>query len=205
MKLFVNQVEKQNIGFQGKKMCELVEFVSKFVVPHGEIISDVKVDGKPILWKDDDRDVSSCLEVEITTRNAREVIVSGLIEAHRIYPQFQEQLLKISDNLGTARHRDELKDFASCMETLQWYYVVLSGVQGILGISYREIPHGADFAKHLETLKISLHGVSVALQEENFVLLSDCIRYELVPVLSELHEFVPVFIKESDRKFVSLS
>ncbi len=205
MKLFVNHIEKQDIGFQGQKMCELVEFVSKFVVPHGEIISEVKVDGKPVVWKDDDRDASSCLEVEIMTRNARELIVSGLIEAHRIYPKFQEQLLKISDNLGTDSHRDELMGFVSCMETLQWYYVVLSGVQGILGISFKDVPHGTDFAKHLETLKINLQSISVALQEENFVLLSDCIRYELVPVLSELHEFVPVFIKESDRKFVSLS
>ncbi len=200
MKLYINGCETKDVADSDEVIKDFVGRVSRTHVPAGQMISQVKVDDENMLWRGDDRQVSSCGCVEITTAPANEVLISGLLDAYHTCSSFQETLCAVADGLGTLQNQQALANLASSMETVQWLYTIVSGVERVLGIS---AAGSAVSAVHAP--RTILTGIAGALEEENYVLVSDILRYELVPYIEELQKVLPALIKEADNKLLMLS
>lgn len=205
MKFYINGEEKGIAGNGQNTLGDFVVHVSKSYISPGEIITDVRVNGQNAAWKEDTRPLESCQTIEITTSDVKRLLVGGLIDSYRLGESFSNRLRAVADGLATSDHQKALNDFVECLGVVQWFYTVLSGTQNLLGIAYDDILPGEKFAEHLHTLEGVLNNTSKALQDEDFVLLSDMIRYELAPRLDDFQKFLPALIKEAEKKLTALS
>lgn len=190
---------------QEQTVSDFITQIARYYVPKVQIITLVKVNGKTVSWERNTEKLDALSCVEILTSPAREVVISGLLKAYQLGDSLQFGLITIADGLGTQHHHRSLEALVEYTDSLQWLHAMLCGVETFLGIAYDEIYIGGKLKTSRDALKITLTNISQALQQEDFVLLSDLLRYELAPCMEDLHDVVGSLIKEADRKFLTLS
>lgn len=205
MKLTVNGQDREDFVSADKNLKDFIGYVAKTYVSSEEIISGVKLDGEAVSLEDDSKILETCSSIEVNTTPTSKLLVDGLLQAHQMLGSFQSRMEGMADALMTPQHQNALKELAECMVTVQWFDKLIDGIKRLMGVTLQDNQAGVTVDEYRVKLKDTLSQINQSLQNENYVLVSDIIRYDLVPCLRDLQTIMTSLIKEVDRKISALS
>lgn len=205
MKLTVNGQEREDLASAEQSLQELIGYVSRTYVSPDEIISGVKLDGEEVSLEDENKTTEVCSSIEVSTTPTRTLLVDGLLQAHQMIEGFQSRVEGVADALTTPQHQNALIELAGCMDTVRWFDKLVDGIKILMGVTLQDNHAGASVLEYRAKLKETLSQINQSLQNENYVLASDIIRYDLIPCLRDLQNIFTSLIKEADRKMSALS
>jgi len=203
MKVFIDSKE----GEERKEgnLKEALDKIKEELKEKNLVVTKVLVDGKEIpllqevVWKE--RAVSEIEKVEVSSANPRELTIAGVLDSLTILPKINESLREAVRLIQTGSQEKGLNLLAEALEGLNWFNVVIQGVEKVLGIELSSFSiKGVDLLKKREELAEILRKALSSFQNRDFVNLGDLIEYELAPQIESWLEVIPDLIKEVDKK-----
>ena len=203
MKVFIDSKE----GEERKEgnLKEALDRIKEELKEKNLVVTKVLVDGKEIpllqevVWKE--RAVSEIEKVEVSSANPRELTIAGVLDSLTILPKINESLREAVRLIQTGSQEKGLNLLAEALEGLNWFNVVIQGVEKVLGIELSSFSiKGVDLLKKREELAEILRKALSSFQNRDFVNLGDLIEYELAPQIESWLEVIPDLIKEVDKK-----
>ncbi|PIU68749.1 MAG: hypothetical protein COS84_00615 [Armatimonadetes bacterium CG07_land_8_20_14_0_80_40_9] len=203
MKVFIDSKE----GEERKEgnLKEALDKIKEELKEKNLVVTKVLVDGKEIpllqevVWKE--RAVSEIEKVEVSSANPRELTIAGVLDSLTILPKINESLREAVRLIQTGSQEKGLNLLAEALEGLNWFNVVIQGVEKVLGIELSSFSiKGVDLLKKREELVEVLRKALSSFQNRDFVNLGDLIEYELAPQIESWLEVIPDLIKEVDKK-----
>ena len=99
-------------------------------------------------------------------------------------------------------YRDYAKahdQYGLCIEGVNWLTLVLKGVGQVMGLDYQNIvSNKASVQSYIENLEHIIREMLTAQSDEDWVMLSDLLEYELLPLMEVWKEILPS-IEEAAR------
>ena len=203
MKVFIDSKEGEEE--QEGNLKETLDKIKEELKEKNLVVTKVLVDGKEIpllqevVWKE--RAVSEIEKVEVSSANPRELTIAGVLDSLTILPKINESLREAVRLIQTGSQEKGLNLLAEALEGLNWFNVVIQGVEKVLGIELSSFSiKGVDLLKKREELVEVLRKALSSFQNRDFVNLGDLIEYELAPQIESWLEVIPDLIKEVDKK-----
>ncbi len=185
VKVFLDGVE---IDTAGKSLADILNDIKKKVVAEGKVIIQLKADGRNIdeeklLLLDDVK------EVELFSKNIRELVIEALTECERYIPVLSNGLKVIADALDENENDKALKLLGQATEGIGWIVQVIQNAQILLQLNDSEIGDGKLSDVKKEVVEV-LESIVPYLKEGRFDDLSFELRERLSPVMDKLLIYV---------------
>ncbi|MEP0814738.1 MAG: hypothetical protein HRF49_08760 [bacterium] len=173
---------------------DLVVYLTANVVPPGEVIYRLVVDGREIDETEEGKLAKEPLSgfelVETYTRNAVDISLEGLATACELVPSIREDALEAGGELRTGNMDRGYGLVADLIPFLGWYLDLLTAIDRIF------VRPGDDFLTRdfagmgairsfelLEAMKEQLAALSQAQQYRDHAAVADILEYEIAPIL----------------------
>jgi hypothetical protein len=116
--------------------------------------------------------------VELETLALGDAAVNGYAEAARFLPKVAQTLERSSDRLSLGQVSESMDDFARVCQGVSWFFDLVGALDKLLGEG-----HGGGWEKDAVELKTLLLETEEAIRQQDWVLVSDQLRYEWSPRL----------------------
>jgi predicted house-cleaning noncanonical NTP pyrophosphatase (MazG superfamily) len=204
MKIYIDGKEEKFDFKEEISLKEVVLELRKQLALGNQVITSFKVDGKLISVLDERlKDIALDKEskIEITTANPRDLTISGIIDSLGYLPHLKENLQKTIAEFSRGKQREGMNLLINCIDGLNWFNTIIIGVEKILGIDLIEFNVGGEsIANKKVKLADVLRDLLSSLQNQDMVMVSDLIEYELVPQIEDWINVVSELIKVVDKK-----
>lgn len=117
-------------------------------------------------------------KVELETQGLGEAAVKGYAEAAAFLPKVAKVLERSADRLGLGEISEAMDDFSRVCQGVSWFFDLVGSLDKLLGA------HGEDsWEKDALELKTLLLQTEEAIEQQDWVLVADQLRYEWSPRL----------------------
>jgi hypothetical protein len=129
---------------------DLVFFVEQQRLPHGEVLTQISLDGKELDEQEESaaaaRPCSSIERAEFFSARPLELARDGLSDAGELLPSLAEDLPRAAAAMRSGKLSEGLEMFAPCLEVVSWYVSLLNALDVLLsrdGVSFSLHPGSA--------------------------------------------------------------
>lgn len=173
---------------------DLILYLSGSVVPSGEVVYRVVVDGEDIDENEEMRMGKSPLEameiVEIYTRNALDIAVEGLKSATELVPSIRADVLRSSEEIRGGNFEDGYGLVGDLSPYLGWYIDLLDSIERVFILPGNEfILSGANGKgkiasfELIESMREQLFLLARAQEHGDHAAVADILEYEIAPII----------------------
>ncbi len=149
----------------------------------GRLVVRLACDGAPVLPHQLEdvlgKPVRSFRSIELQTVSVRNQVAATLDQALEIFEQTGRIREQIADDLDQGRHESAMAGLQSLLEIFKQVQQTTFLSSQLLGISLESINiEGKDLTSMLAAIKGSLNDLKAGMENQDFVLVSDMLRYE---------------------------
>ncbi len=181
MKVFIDEEERIDLEDLGIK--EIVSKVEEEVKKSGRVVMRVEVDGKPIDEKKlGEMDLSDAREIAFITKSVRDLVSESLNDLRIYLPKLVGGLKDIASLFRVGEFKKGLGLLPKAVEGLGWLIKVFEYTAVILGVEWSEYKE-VDFDRERDELIEKMGEISTALENRDFIRLSDLLAYEIAPTV----------------------
>ncbi len=181
MKVFIDEEERIDLEDLGIK--EIVSKVEEEVKKSGRVVMRVEVDGKPIDEKKlGEMDLSDAREIAFITKSVRDLVSESLNDLRIYLPKLVGGLKDIASLFRVGEFKKGLGLLPKAVEGLGWLIKVFEYTAVILGVEWNEYKE-IDFDRERDELIEKMGEISAALENKDFIRLSDLLAYEIAPTV----------------------
>ncbi|MDX9703228.1 MAG: hypothetical protein RBU23_09310 [Candidatus Auribacterota bacterium] len=154
-----------------------------------KMVVDVRVDGEEVFQSQNDMSTISLdgvLTVEITTDNVLSTATKGLTAIKKQLPQLADSMSSIAGLLQEGRREEALETFSRVCNDWRKIIQFFDSLATVFQLDYNNIKvNDKTFeAINIELLKL-LTDTKTAISNDDLVMLSDLVEYELAPKMNE--------------------
>lgn len=184
MKVYINEEFHEGINTIGK-LREVVGDLRIKCKKDNKVISIV-ADGKNIDPDFLDKLETGIDKVEIVTKSPFDLVVEGLVEGTGYLPRLINGLNETSNHFREGNINRGIKKFQQGIDGLNWLNHLLVGLDLYI---YSDSQFKDNIKCYTDTKEFSgiIKELLSAWENEDYVLISDLVEYELVPVLEKCH------------------
>lgn len=176
-------------------------------IPDDRVITRIRVNGEELL--EDENGIYPDLpgdeidSLELQTGVSKEMAFRGLSDAkgylERLNPGIEEtaELFRVGED--TKAHTQ----YGRCLDGINWFIQIVEGARQVIGLDYdRILFNRVSVQSYIENLEHNIRELWHAQQEEDWIMLSDLLEYELLPMMQGWKEILPL-IEEAAEKQVT--
>lgn len=190
---------------------ELMERVSRQALKTGEQVLRVKLNGEDLTGKDRSHlkkmPIAEIQEIEIQTGNPKILARSSLYSVADFLEKLLNELQHTAEYFRLGDTEKSNRSFVRCLDGLQVFTHSLEQCRRLLGISFEliYIPSSSDayaitVAENRRKMFEVLDGMIEAQTNQDWVLLADLLEYELIPILEDWRQIIPVILGETQTE-----
>jgi hypothetical protein len=187
---------------------ELMACVARQAEREGARILKVKLNGEDVTGKDhsllDSLPLDQIQEIEVDTGDPKVLARSSLYSVADFLEKLLNDLQDTAELLRLGYGERANQRFLRCIDGLQVFMHSLESCRRLLGISFELlfVPAGQEgdaitVAENRRRLFEVLDSMIEAQTNQDWVLLADLLEFELVPVLEDWRQIIPVILKEA--------
>jgi hypothetical protein len=200
MKIYVDRREEDADLPSGLSLSEIIDRISSKSISSERVITKIRVDGKELLEDENglypDLNGDEIDSLEFQTGLPKEMAHQGLHDA-RIY------LEKLNPGIGRTaelfRLGEEAKaneQYGRCIDGINWFIRILEGVRQVIGMNFQGMAFKEETVQsRIRKLQETIRGMWSAQLDEDWIMLADLLEYELLPIMEEWKEILPVIEK----------
>ena len=203
MRLYLDGQEEK---IEFKPECSLGQMIDQICsqkIPGDRVITQIRVNGEELLedenglYPDIPGDVVDSLELK--TGLAEEMAKQGLSHARDYLEKLNPGIEKTAELFRTGADAKALDQYGRCMDGINWFIQILEGARQVIGLDYNII-HFNKVSVHayLENLHENIREMLKVQCDEDWVMLSDLLEYEMLPMMDGWKEILPL-IEEAAR------
>ncbi len=201
--------QPEEVSTEGlRSLGELMDRVSRKAEQEGSRVLKVKLNGEDITGKD--RGPMNLLplekieEIEIQTGDPKELARSSLYSVADFLEQLLKELQNTAELFRLNNEERSNQSFMRCIDGLQVFMHSLESCRRLLGLSFELIfvptSQGGNqitVAENRRRLFEVLDGMIEAQTNHDWVLMADLLEYELVPILEDWRQIIPLILEET--------
>ena len=118
---------------------------------------------------------------------ARGAVNANYLE--KLNPGIQQtaEMLRVGEDMKA------LDQYGHCMDGLNWFVQILEGTRQVMGLDYSKIRvNRVSVQSYVENLEQNIREMMKAQCEEDWVMVSDLLEYELLPIMKGCQEILPL-------------
>ncbi|MCS7234133.1 MAG: hypothetical protein N3C62_06545 [Synergistetes bacterium] len=183
VKVFVD--EEERIDLEDMEVGEVVSKVEEELKRSGRVITRVELDGKPLgERKLEEVDVSKVKEISFFSKSVVELVRESLTDLQVYLPRLAGGLKDIASLFRVGEFKKALMLLPKAVEGIGWLIKVFEYTALLLGVEWKKV-EGIDFETERDLVITRLGEVSKALEDRDFIRLSDLLAYEVAPTVEE--------------------
>ncbi len=128
-------------------------------------------------------------QINILIKSPMEVIIEGLIEGVDYIPVLCQGLRQSAQMLQETNLGEGIKLFQESIDGLSWVTQVLSGADIYLFKNDELNFYGTIYQEAIGRFSEIVNELMIAWKNEDYILISDLLEYELIPVVEEWHQY----------------
>ncbi len=190
---------------------ELMERVSRQALKTGEQVLRVKLNGEDLTGKDrshlKEMPIADIQEIEIQTGDPKILARSSLYSVADFLEKLLNELQHTAEYFRLGDAEKSNRSFVRCLDGLQVFMHSLEQCRRLLGISFELIyvPSNSEayeitVAENRRKLFEVLDGMIEAQANQDWILLADLLEYELIPILEDWRQIIPVILKKTQAE-----
>jgi hypothetical protein len=190
---------------------ELMERVSRQALKTGEQVLRVKLNGEDLTGKDRSHlkqmPIAEIQQIEIQTGNPKILARSSLYSVADFLEKLLKELQHTAEYFRLGDSEKSNRSFVRCLDGLQVFMHTLEQCRRLLGISFElmYVPSNSEsyeitVAENRRKLFEVLDGMIEAQTNQDWILLADLLEYELIPVLEDWRQIIPIILGETQTE-----
>jgi len=204
MRIYVDQLEQELDLHPGLSLGEIIDKLCTQKIAEDRVITHVRVNGQDVVEDENglfpDMPSGAIDSLELKTELSRDMVFQGVSDAKTYLEKLIPGIEKAAELFRVGEETKAHDQYGLCMEGLNWLIQVLKGVQHIMGLDYREMAFNrVSVQSYIENLEHIVREMLTAQSDEDWVMLSDLLEYELSPILTGWKEILPL-IEGAARK-----
>jgi hypothetical protein len=174
-------------------------------IPDNRVITHIRVNGEELL--EDENGIYPDLpgdeidSLELQTGVSQEMVFRALSDAKdylgRLNPGIEEtaELFRVGDE--TKAHTQ----YGQCLDGINWFIQIVEGARQVVGLDYNKIVFNrVSVQSYVENLEHNIRELWRAQQEEDWIMLSDLLEYELLPMMEGWKEILPLIEEAAENR-----
>jgi hypothetical protein len=181
----------------GSSLGQIIEHVCRQGVSADRVITHIRINGQELL--EDERGLYPDISgeeidlLELQTGLSTEMASRGLRDARDYLERLNPAIGETADLFRTGQDAKALEQYGRCMDGLNWFMQILEGAKQVMALDYHQIQsHKVSIQSYVENLQQNIREMWNAQQDEDWVMLSDLLEYELLPLMEGWKEILPL-------------
>lgn len=173
-------------------------------IPDDRVITHIRVNGEELLEDENgiypDLPGDEITSLDLQTGLSQEMARRGLSDAkkylERLNPGIEQtaELFRVGEDAKAHDH------YGLCMDGINWFIQIVEGVRQVMGLDYGSIFFNkVSVQSYMENLEHNIREMWNAQQEEDWIMLSDLLEYELLPMMEGWKEILPLIEEAADN------
>lgn len=203
MRIYVDSQEEKMDFPPEFSLGEIIDQVSNERISDSRVITNIRVNGQELLEDEDglypDIAGGEIDSLELQTGLSQEMAHRGLQDAKNYLEKLNPGIEKTAELYRVGEDAKAHDQYGQCMDGINWFIHVLEGARQVMGLDYEKISfNGVPVRSYVENLENVIREMLAAQSDEDWVMLSDLIEYELLPIMKGWKEILPL-IEEAAR------
>ncbi len=183
---------------------QVIERISGLLKNRNRVISEIMVNGRALAGWDDPKiagmKVGDCQRMDLVSDEPRKLAQKVLYDIAGYMPKIQEALVQTSSLIQSRKEEEGMRLLEQIMNTWIELYQGFQKALNVTGLDiHRVVVANQSFAALNEEIHQLLEGISLVVQDQRFLELSDMLEYELAPKISLLEEGIYLLVKELEK------
>ncbi|MDK2872107.1 MAG: hypothetical protein PWQ16_1459 [bacterium] len=181
VKVFVD--EEERVDLEDMEVSEVVSRVEEELKRDGKVIMRVELDGQPLgERKLEEIDLRGVREIAFFSKSVSELVKESLADLQVYLPRLSGGLKDIASLFRLGEFKKALGLLPKAVEGVGWLIKVFEYTALLLGVEWKTLKD-VDFERERDAVVSKLGEVSKALEDRDFIRLSDLLAYEVAPVI----------------------
>ncbi len=197
MRIYVDR-QRENVDFPpGLSLWEIIDRITSQGISDNRVITHIKVNGQELLedenglYPDMGSDEIDSLELE--TSLPREMAHQGLEDARKYLQKLNPGIEKTAELFRLGEESKANAHYGHCIDGINWFMQILEGVRQVLGLNFQGISFkGKSVQVYIQKQQEIIRQMWRVQVEEDWVMLSDLLEYELLPIMEAWKEILPL-------------
>ncbi len=181
MRVFVD--EEERIDLEDMDVREILSKVEEDLRKGGKVISRIEIDGRPLGDRRiEEIDSSKVKEISFFSKSVSELVLESLRDLQIYLPKLASGLKDIASLFRIGEFKRALALLPKAVEGIGWLIKVLEYTAILLGVEWETLGD-LDFRGERDKVIAKMGDLSKALEDRDFVRLSDLLAYEIAPAI----------------------
>jgi len=203
MQIYVDEREEKMEFPPGISLGGIIDQICNQRISDDRVITHIRVNGQELLEDEDgllpDMPSEEIDSLELQTGFSQEMAFRGLLDAKDYLEKLNPGIEKTAELFRVGEESAAHEKYGLCLEGINWFIQVLEGARQVLGLDYKQMLFkGVSVQSHRENLDQIIREMSNSQSDQDWVLLSDLLEYELLPIMEGWKEILPM-IEETAR------
>lgn len=181
VKVFVD--EEERIDLEDMELSEVISKVEEELKGNGKVIMRIELDGKPLGERNlEDIDLSKVKEIAFFSKSVSDLVRESLADLQVYLPRLSGGLKDIASLFRLGEFKKALALLPKAVEGIGWLIKVFEYTALLLGVDWKNLKD-IDFEGERDNVVLKLGDLSRALEDRDFIRLSDILAYEVAPIV----------------------
>jgi hypothetical protein len=200
MRIYVDELEEKMEFPPGVSLGEIIDQLCNQKIFQDRVISHVRVNGQELVEDENglfpDVPGGEIDSLELQTELSREMAYQGVLDARNYLERLTPGIEKTAELFRLGEDAKSHGQYALCMEGINWFTQVLEGARQVMDLDYQKIVFNrVSVHSYIENLEHIISEMLTAQSDEDWVMLSDLLEYELLPIMEGWKEILPLIEK----------
>jgi len=203
MRIYVDKQEEKIEVPPESSLGEIIDRICSQRVSEDRVITHIRVNGQEFLEDENglypDVPGNEIDSLELQTGLSEEMANQGLSDARDYLERLNPGIEKTAELFRLGEDSKALNQYGRCMDGINWFIQILEGTRQVMGLDYQRILFNkVSVQSYVENLEENIREMLNAQCDEDWVMLSDLLEYELLPIMEGWKEILPL-IQEAAR------
>jgi hypothetical protein len=201
----VDQLEEKMEFPPGFSLGEIIDKLTDQKISQDRVITTVRVNGKELIEDENglfpDLPGGEIESLELHTEQSLVMALRGIEDAKTYLDRLIEGVEKTVELFRIGEDTKSQDQYGLCLEGLNWFIQVLKGVGQVLELDYQSVLlNRVSIQSYIENLDHIIREMLTAQSDEDWVLLSDLLEYELLPAIQCWKDILPLIEETANDK-----
>ncbi|MFW6025757.1 MAG: hypothetical protein ACOCRX_05380 [Candidatus Woesearchaeota archaeon] len=186
MKIYLNNKEMEN-EYKFMPLDELFTYIQKNL--KDKIVKVIKVDGVEIKPKDFCKMKKDNINsIRFITQETKELIKETLVEVENYLPRLKEGILDLAELYRNGKLEKTNQKYQLIVDGVEWYVSVMNKIISLKESNEDDEDTIDQYFKNMQRLNKFLEEIVIAKENDDFILIADIFRYEIVDVIENFRQ-----------------
>jgi len=204
MRITIDQREEKMELSRGFSLGDILDRIWGERIPDDRVITHIRVNGEELLEDENgvypDFPGDEIDSLDLQTGLSREMARRGLSDARHYLERLNPGIEQTAELFRVGEDAKAHDQYGLCMDGINWFIQIVEGARQVMGLDYGGIfLNKVSVQSYMENLEHNIREMWNAQQEEDWIMLSDLLEYELLPMMEGWKEILPLIEEAAEN------